>query len=270
VVSRRTPEDMSRGGAVGAVGAGERAERPARPPPPRAVWMMIPAGEPVARTIELLLPHLDPDDVLIDGGNSNYRDSMARAEALKERGISFLDVGTSGGVWGLEQGYCLMVGGEEGAFRRLEPIFASLAPEGGYARVGPSGAGHFVKMIHNGIEYGLLEAYGEGFEMLHASPFGLDLHQIAALWGHGSVIRSWLLELLEGALKEDPSLAAVGGYVEDSGEGRWAVKEAVDGAVPIPIIALSLFARFRSRQGESFSAKVIAALRHRFGGHATR
>jgi 6-phosphogluconate dehydrogenase len=239
--------------------------------PPRVVWMMVPAGAPVASTLEQLLPNLTPGDIVIDGGNSNFRDSLQRAEALKAQGIEFVDVGTSGGIWGLELGYCLMIGATPAAFQHCEPIFRTLAPPEGYARVGPPGAGHYVKMVHNGIEYGLLQAYAEGYEILHASKdFQLQLSQIAKLWNHGSVVRSWLNELAERAFSGDDKLAAVRGYVEDSGEGRWTVEEALRLDVPAPVITLSLLARLRSRQEESFGAKVIAALRNEFGGHAVK
>jgi 6-phosphogluconate dehydrogenase len=239
--------------------------------PRRIVWVMVPAGAPTDSTIEQLVPHLAKGDVVIDGGNSNFRDSLRRAEALKTQGIEFMDVGTSGGVWGLTLGYCLMIGGSAAAFQHCEPIFKALAPADGYAHVGPCGAGHYVKMVHNGIEYGLLQAYAEGYEILHASQdFELHLGQIAKLWNHGSVVRSWLNELAERALSRDDQLAAIRGYVEDSGEGRWTVEEAMRLDVPAPVITMSLLARFRSRQEESFGAKVIAALRHEFGGHAVR
>ncbi len=239
--------------------------------PRRVVWVMVPAGAPTDSTIEQLVPHLAKGDIVIDGGNSNFRDSLRRAEALKTQGIEFMDVGTSGGVWGLTLGYCLMIGGSAAAFQHCEPIFKALAPADGYAHVGPCGAGHYVKMVHNGIEYGMLQAYAEGYEILHASQdFELHLGQIAKLWNHGSVVRSWLNELAERALSRDDHLAAVRGYVEDSGEGRWTVEEAMRLDVPAPVITMSLLARFRSRQEESFGAKVIAALRHEFGGHAVR
>jgi 6-phosphogluconate dehydrogenase len=238
---------------------------------PRVLWLMIPAGEPTQHAFDTLLPLLEDGDTLIDGGNSNFRDSMRRAAEAKEKGVFFLDAGVSGGIWGLTEGYCVMVGGEAECFRYVEPIFKSLAPEGGYAHVGPSGAGHFVKMVHNGIEYGLMQAYAEGFELLNGIPdFDLDLRQLATLWQHGSVVRSWLLELLEAALAEDPALEEIRGYVEDSGEGRWTVHEAIESAVPVPAIALALFARFSSRQDESFAAKINAALRKQFGGHAVK
>ena len=237
---------------------------------PRVVWLMVPAGAPVAAVLRNLDAHLEADDIVIDGGNSFYRDSMERAATLKEQDIHFLDVGTSGGIWGLKMGYCLMIGGETKAFKRAQPLFKTLAPKDGYAHVGPSGAGHFTKMVHNAIEYGMLEAYGEGFELMHQSEFGLDLHQLARLWNQGSVVRSWLLELTEAALARDPKLDKIRGYVEDSGEGRWSIIDSVERGVPMPAIALSLYARFRSRQKESFSAKVIAALRQQFGGHAVK
>jgi 6-phosphogluconate dehydrogenase len=238
--------------------------------PPRVVWLMVPAGDPVAAVLRQLEGYLQRGDIVIDGGNSYYRDSQARAKDLAGDGIHFLDVGTSGGVWGLEQGYCLMVGGDRKAFRRALPLFRALAPRDGYAHVGPSGAGHFAKMVHNGIEYGLLQAYGEGFELLQQAEFKLDLYQLARLWNNGAVIRSWLLELAESALKKDKTLRRVRGYVEDSGTGRWTIRDAVEHGVPAPALALALFARFRSRQEEAFSAKLIAALRQQFGGHAVR
>jgi 6-phosphogluconate dehydrogenase len=238
---------------------------------PRVVWVMVPAGAPVESTIEQLVPHLTRGDIVIDGGNSNFRDSLRRADALQARGIDFVDVGTSGGIWGLTLGYCLMIGASPDAFEHCEPIFRTLAPPEGYAHVGPPGAGHYVKMVHNGIEYGLLQAYAEGYEILHASQdFTLQLGEIAKLWNHGSVVRSWLNELAERAFSRDDQLAAIRGYVEDSGEGRWTVEEAMRLDVPAPVITLSLLARFRSRQQESFGAKVIAALRHEFGGHAVQ
>jgi 6-phosphogluconate dehydrogenase len=238
--------------------------------PPRHVWIMVPSGAPVTQTIEMLIPLLDKGDCIIDGGNSNYRDSVARAQVLEQADMHFLDVGTSGGIWGLENGYCMMIGGEEAVFQRMEPIFRTLAPENGYAYMGPAGSGHYVKMVHNGIEYGLLEAYAEGFELLDASAYDLDLERIAKLWNKGSVVRSWLLELAEGALTKDPHLEQIAGYVEDSGEGRWTIVEAIDRDVPAVVLAYSLFARFRSRQKESFGAKLIAALRQEFGGHAVQ
>ena len=237
---------------------------------PRAVWIMVPAGDVTEQTVSELGRLLASGDTLIDGGNSRYTDSVARAETLAAADISFVDAGTSGGIWGLEEGYCLMVGGDRAAVERLEPIFAALAPEDGFAHVGGPGAGHFTKMVHNGVEYGLMQAYGEGFELLRSSPFDLDLAQIAQVWRHGSVVRSWLLDLAARALEEDPGLEHVEGWVEDSGEGRWTVEAAIDNAVPVPAIAQALFARFASRQDDSFAAKMLAALRHQFGGHSVR
>ncbi len=237
---------------------------------PRIVWLMVPAAGAVGALLRGLESYLHAGDIVIDGGNSDPRDSVARARVLRQEGIHFLDVGTSGGVWGEKQGFCLMVGGERDVFRRVEPLFKSLAPKDGYAHVGPSGAGHFVKMIHNGIEYGLLEAYGEGFELLAESDYKLDLHQLARLWNRGSVIRSWLLELTESALSKDPRLRGIRGYVEDSGYGRGTMREAFTRGVPAPALAMALFARFRSRQKDPFSAKLIAALRHEFGGHEVK
>lgn len=237
---------------------------------PRVIWLMVPAGPAVDENLDYLLPQLSRGDLIVDGGNSNFRDSMRRAERLAAAGIDFVDAGTSGGVWGLEVGYCLMVGGTREAVARLEPALKTLAPPDGYLHVGPAGAGHFVKMVHNGIEYGMLQAYGEGFEILKASDFDLDLQKIAHLWNQGSVVRSWLLELAERAFAESPELEGIRGYVEDTGEGRWTVLEAIAESVPAPVITLSLLQRFRSRQEDSFSAKVIAALRKQFGGHAVK
>jgi 6-phosphogluconate dehydrogenase len=238
---------------------------------PRIVWMMIPAGEITESTTGELLDLLDGDDILIDGGNSNFRDDKRRYELARDRGIHYVDVGVSGGVWGLREGFALMAGGDDEPVGRLEPLFRSLAPEDGWGHVGPSGAGHFVKMVHNGIEYGMMQAYAEGFELMHASDMDLDLTQIAGLWRHGSVVRSWLLDLLHEAFQENGSgLDEIAGYVEDSGEGRWTINEAIESSVPVPVIASSLFARFASRQDESFAAKVNAALRNQFGGHAVK
>jgi 6-phosphogluconate dehydrogenase len=239
--------------------------------PRRAVWLMIPAGDPTEQAVKTLTGLLEPGDVIIDGGNSNFRDSQRRAALAREHRIGYVDAGVSGGIWGLENGYCLMVGGERDDIEQLEPAFRTLAPEDGYAHVGPSGAGHFVKMVHNGIEYGLMQAYAEGFEILKASEFELDLHEIAGIWRYGSVVRSWLLELLYNAFEQEGNeLEGIAGYVEDSGEGRWTIFEAINESVPAPVIASSLFARFASRQDESFGAKINAALRKQFGGHAVK
>jgi len=237
---------------------------------PRTVWVMVPSGDPTEETIRELTGLLGKGDLIVDGGNSNFRDSMRRGAELEKQGLLFVDAGTSGGIWGLEIGYCLMVGGSNEAFQRIQPALETLAPKDGYAHVGPVGAGHFTKMVHNGIEYAMLQAYAEGFEILDASQFDLDMHQLAALWNHGSVVRSWLLELAEGAFAKDPGLSKVRGYVEDSGEGRWTVFEAINENVPAPAIAASLFARFASRQDNSFAMRMIAALRNEFGGHAVK
>ncbi|MHB1264529.1 MAG: phosphogluconate dehydrogenase (NAD(+)-dependent, decarboxylating) [Gemmatimonadaceae bacterium] len=271
VVWDRSTEAIQQVVQEGAAGASGLADVCARLHAPRVVWIMVPAGAPVDDTIRELVPHLEPGDVIIDGGNSNFHDTIRRGTALQQHDIAYVDAGTSGGIWGLENGYCLMVGGEREAVARCEPAFTTLAPPDGYAHVGPTGAGHYVKMVHNGIEYGMLQAYAEGYEILHASAhFDLDLHQVAAVWNRGSVVRSWLNELAERAFAGDAGLSGIRGYVEDSGEGRWTVQEAIDLNVPAPVITLSLQARFRSRQEESFGAKVIAALRHQFGGHAVK
>jgi len=266
----RSPEAIQRCVDKGALGAHSLADFVKQVSLPRVIWLMVPSGEPVDLTIEQLLPSLLENDIIIDGGNSHYKDSIRRAQKLNQLGIHFVDAGTSGGIWGLQEGYCLMIGGEKAIVDQLEPIFKTLAPENGFAHVGASGAGHFAKMVHNGIEYGMLQAYGEGFEMLKASQFEFDLEKVSHLWNQGSVVRSWLLELAENAFQKDPQLSSIKGYVEDSGEGRWAVLEAVEREIPTSILTLSLFARYASRQEDSFSAKVIAALRNEFGGHAVK
>jgi len=270
VAYNRSADKVREAEGQGAIGASSVADLVARLARPRAVWVMVPAGAATQETIDTVVRHLDRDDVVIDGGNTNFHDDARRATALRPLGIHYLDAGTSGGIWGLENGYCMMIGGDKKIVERLAPIFTTLAPEGGYLHVGPSGAGHFVKMIHNGIEYGMLQAYGEGFELLKASQFDLDLAKISRLWNQGSVVRSWLLELAESAFTKDPRLSSIKGYVEDSGEGRWTVEEAIDKNVPAPVLMLSLFARFASRQDDSFSAKFVAALRNEFGGHAVK
>lgn len=239
----------------------------------RVVWVMVPAGDPTQSTVDALSALLDQDDIIIDGGNSNYKETMQRAEKMKEKGIFYIDVGTSGGVWGLKEGYSMMVGGENEAVEFIQPILETLAPgkETGWGHVGPSGAGHFVKMLHNGIEYGMMQAYAEGFEIMRSKEqFGLDLHQISEIWRFGSVIRSWLLDLTAIALRENPDLDGIKGWVADSGEGRWTVFESIDLDVPAPVITQALQARFVSRQEESFAAKILAAMRNQFGGHAVK
>jgi 6-phosphogluconate dehydrogenase len=238
---------------------------------PRAFWMMIPAGTITEDTFQELLKLADKGDTIVDGGNSNFRDSQRRYREAKERGIHFVDAGVSGGIWGLKVGFCLMVGGDDAPVKRLEPVFTALAPEDGYAHVGASGAGHFTKMVHNGIEYGLMQAYAEGFEIIEHSEFDVDMHELSGIWRYGSVVRSWLLELLHTAFEEHGnSLDDIAPYVEDSGEGRWTIHEAIAENVPAPVISAALFARFASRDEENFAAKVAAALRNQFGGHAIK
>jgi len=239
--------------------------------PPRAFWMMIPAGKITEDTFQELLKLADEGDTIVDGGNSNFRDSQRRHAEAREHGLHFVDAGVSGGIWGLEVGFCLMVGGEDEPVDRLEPIFTSLAPENGYAHVGAPGAGHFTKMVHNGIEYGLMQAYAEGFEIIEHSEFDVDLHELSGIWRYGSVVRSWLLELLHTAFEEHGNkLDDIAPYVEDSGEGRWTIHEAIAENVPAPVISAALFARFASRDEINFAAKVAAALRNQFGGHAIK
>jgi 6-phosphogluconate dehydrogenase len=272
VVYDRSDEAMAKYEKLGASRAGDLAAVVHALATPRVIWIMVPAGDPVDQTIASLVPALSPGDIIIDGGNSNFHDTIRRGQQLAKSKIELIDSGTSGGVWGLENGYCLMVGGTDAAVKHCEPIFTALAPENGYAHVGPIGAGHYVKMVHNGIEYGMLQAYAEGYEILHASKIfpEIDLKQVAEVWQHGSVVRSWLNELAASAFARDASLADLKGWVADSGEGRWTVQEAIDLDVPAPVITLSLQARFRSRQTDSFGAKVIAALRNEFGGHAVQ
>ena len=238
---------------------------------PRVAWIMVPAGDATEEQIRELLEHLEPGDTIVDGGNTNFHDDVRRHAQCAEHGVRYVDAGVSGGIWGLANGFCLMVGGDRDAVEPIEPAFRSLAPENGYIHAGPPGAGHYVKMVHNGIEYGLMQAYAEGFEIMHASEYPLDLGAIAELWNHGSVVRSWLLELAVDAFKRNgPDLANLKGWVADSGEGRWTVQEAIDRDVPAPVITLSLLTRFRSRQDDSYGAKVLAALRNEFGGHAVK
>jgi 6-phosphogluconate dehydrogenase len=266
----RSAEAIQRVVDKGAVGARSLADFVKQLSLPRAIWLMVPSGDAVDQTIEQLLPSLTEGDIIIDGGNSNYKDSIRRAERLKPHKLHFVDAGTSGGIWGLQNGYCMMVGGDKEIVSRLEPIFLTLAPKDGYLHAGPNGAGHFVKMVHNGIEYGMMQAYGEGFELLKASQFDVDLAKVSRLWNQGSVVRSWLLELCQSAFEKDAKLDGIKGYVDDSGEGRWTVIEAIERGVAAPVLAHSLFARFSSRQQDAFSNKVIAALRNEFGGHAVK
>ncbi len=266
-------EAVARAVETGAAGAGSLEEVASRLEAPRVVWLMVPAGDPVDGTLASLAPLLDAGDVIVDGGNSNFKDTLRRAAELEERGLTLVDAGTSGGIWGLAEGYSLMVGGSPEAVERVRPALETLAPapDRGWGHVGPHGAGHFVKMVHNGIEYGMMQAYAEGFSILkHRDDFGLDLHQVAEIWRHGSVVRSWLLDLAARALEEDQTLAGVAPYVSDSGEGRWTVFESIDQDVPAPVITLALLARLRSRDEESYADRLLAALRNQFGGHAIK
>ena len=268
VAHNRSPQPVQELEKLGATAAYSLKELVEKLTPPRSVWVMVPAGKPTAEMVTALAALLTAGDTIIEGGNSHYQEDAARAVELKQKNIHYLDAGTSGGIWGLKVGYCLMVGGEREVFERHEPLFRTLAPENGYGYMGSHGAGHYVKMIHNGIEYGMMQAYAEGFELLYKSDFKLDLPAIAQLWMQGSVVRSWLLELAASALEKDPQLAQIEGYVEDSGEGRWTILDALEKDVPVPVITQSLFTRFRSRQEESFGEKLLAALRNEFGGHA--
>jgi 6-phosphogluconate dehydrogenase len=265
-------EKLQEVSTFGADGVDSLKAMVARLKAPRGVWVMVPAGEPTETTINQLAELLEPDDTIIDGGNTNYHDDVRRAGELAKKKLHLVDAGTSGGIWGLKVGYCLMIGGEQEIFRRYEPIFKTLAPRDGYGYMGGSGAGHYVKMVHNGIEYGLMQAYAEGFEAMHKSEYRLDLAKVASLWGQGSVVRSWLLELTADTLQRDPGLRHIKGFVVDSGEGRWMVQDAIDKEVSAPIITMSLFARFRSRADKgaegTFAEKLVAALRSQFGGHA--
>ncbi len=266
----RSADAVARAETEGARGAVSLDALVAALKAPRAIWVMVPAGAPTESTIDALAGLLTAGDTIIDGGNSNFHDDVRRADKLAAQQIAYVDAGTSGGIWGLTEGYCLMVGGPAEVCKRLEPIFLTLAPAGGYLRVGDHGAGHYVKMIHNGIEYGLMQAYAEGFELMNASPYGIDLAAVSQLWNHGSVVRSWLLELAARALAEDPQLASLRAYVEDSGEGRWTLQEAIERSVPMPVLTASLFTRFRSREENPFAERLLAALRNQFGGHAVK
>jgi 6-phosphogluconate dehydrogenase len=270
VVFDRDPAAVTRSIETGAEGTDSMPSIPGRLARPRVVWLMIPAGKPVEDACRTLAEHLEKDDIVIDGGNSNYQSSMERASFLRQKHIHFVDVGTSGGIWGLREGYCLMIGGDSDVVERLRPVFETLAPapDRGWARVGPAGAGHFVKMVHNGIEYGLMQAYAEGFAVMKAKEdFDFDLPRIADLWRNGSVVRSWLLDLTAEALAENPDLKGIEPYVQDSGEGRWMVAEAIAQDIPAPVITLALLQRLRSRDAESFSDRMLAIMRRKFGGH---
>jgi 6-phosphogluconate dehydrogenase len=266
----RSADALANAAAAGCIGASSLADLVQRLKPPRAVWIMVPSGPPTEETVQAVAAVLSPGDVIIDGGNTRFHDDVRRSKELALKRLEYIDAGTSGGIWGLQNGYCLMIGGPKEAVDRLAPIFASLAPPNGWAHVGAAGAGHYVKMVHNGIEYSLMQGYAEGFELMSKSEYGLDLPRIADLWMHASVVRSWLLELAAAALKEDPKLERLKGYVQDSGEGRWMVADAIDKDVPVPTLTAALFTRFRSRQVESFAEKMLAALRNAFGGHAVK
>jgi 6-phosphogluconate dehydrogenase len=270
VAFNRTPEKTREIMTEGAEGSFSLTELVAMLPAPRAVWLMVPAGDATEAMVDELMRLLEPGDTIIDGGNTNFHDDVRRHAKVAEKGLRYVDTGTSGGIWGLQVGYSLMVGGDRDAVEPLEPVFRTLAPPDGYAHVGGPGAGHYVKMVHNGIEYGLMQAYAEGFEIMHASDYDLDLAQISGIWRYGSVVRSWLLDLLHDAVSRNPEFDGIKDWVADSGEGRWTVQEAIDRDVPAPIITLSLQARFRSRQDESYGGKVLAALRNEFGGHAVK
>ncbi|MBS0168647.1 MAG: decarboxylating 6-phosphogluconate dehydrogenase [Nitrospira sp.] len=270
VVYDRSNDLIQQAEGHGCVGATSLADLVSKLSAPRAVWIMVPSGTPTEETVQAVATLLKPGDTIIDGGNTRFHDDVRRAAALKKQGLHYVDAGTSGGIWGLKVGYCLMVGGEEAAVQRLAPLFKTLAPENGWAHVGAVGAGHYVKMVHNGIEYSMMQGYAEGFELMSKSEYKLDLARVANLWMHGSVVRSWLLELAVDALKQDPKLEQLKGYVQDSGEGRWMIADAIEKDVPVPTLTTALFTRFRSRQDQSFAEKMLAALRNAFGGHAVR
>jgi len=266
----RSADAVAKSVEAGAKGASSLEQLVAGLTAPRAVWVMVPSGDPTESTITALASLLAAGDTIIDGGNTNFHDDVRRAKTLAAKNIHYIDAGTSGGIWGLKEGYCLMVGGEADVCARLEPIFLTLAPQDGYLRVGDHGAGHYVKMIHNGIEYGMMQAYAEGFELMHDGSYKLDVGAIAALWQHGSVVRSWLLDLTARALAEDRDLADLESYVEDSGEGRWTVQEGIEKAVPLPVLTAALFTRFRSRESNPFAERLLSAMRNQFGGHAVK
>ncbi len=270
VVYDRSSDLIKQAEGQGCIGSSSLTDLIGKLSAPRAVWIMVPSGAPTEETIQAVAALLQPGDTIVDGGNTRFHDDVRRATELKKKGIHYVDAGTSGGVWGLKVGYCLMVGGEDAAVKRLEPVFKTLAPENGWAHVGAAGAGHYVKMVHNGIEYSMMQGYAEGFELMSKSEYKLDLARVADLWMNGSVVRSWLLELAAGALKDDQKLEKLKGYVQDSGEGRWMIADAIEKDVPVPTLTTALFTRFRSRQEESFAEKMLAALRNAFGGHAVR
>jgi 6-phosphogluconate dehydrogenase len=270
VAYNRSPGPVEIAVQNGARGATSLEDLVAKVDPPRVIWLMLPAGDVTDQYLDRLMALCQAGDLFVDGANSKWKDTIARAERIKARGFEFVDCGTSGGIWGLKNGYSIMAGGSPEAFARVEPAVKTLAPEGGYGLVGANGAGHFVKMVHNGVEYGMMQAYAEGFEILERSGYGLDLRQVGEIWRHGSVVRSWLLDLAVSAFEKDPKLEALEGYVSDSGEGRWTVEAAIDEDVPAPVIALSLFSRLYSRDANSFAWRVLAALRNEFGGHAVR
>ncbi len=270
VVYDRSNDLIKQAEGLGCIGSSSLADLVGKLSAPKAVWVMVPSGAPTEETIKAVAALLQPGDTIVDGGNTRFHDDVRRAAELKTKGIHYVDAGTSGGIWGLTVGYCLMVGGEEAVVQHLAPVFKTLAPENGWAHVGAVGAGHYVKMVHNGIEYSMMQGYAEGFELMSKSEYKLNLARIADLWMQGSVVRSWLLELAAGALKQDPKLDQLKGYVQDSGEGRWMIADAIEKDVPVPTLTTALFTRFRSRQEQSFAEKMLAALRNAFGGHAVR
>ncbi|CUS37855.1 putative 6-phosphogluconate dehydrogenase YqeC [Candidatus Nitrospira nitrosa] len=270
VVYDRSNDLIKQAEGLGCIGSSSLADLVGKLSAPKAVWVMVPSGAPTEETIKAVAALLQPGDTIVDGGNTRFHDDVRRAAELKTKGIHYVDAGTSGGIWGLTVGYCLMVGGEEAVVQQLAPVFKTLAPENGWAHVGAVGAGHYVKMVHNGIEYSMMQGYAEGFELMSKSEYKLNLARIADLWMQGSVVRSWLLELAAGALKQDPKLDQLKGYVQDSGEGRWMIADAIEKDVPVPTLTTALFTRFRSRQEQSFAEKMLAALRNAFGGHAVR
>lgn len=270
VVFDRSADLVKQAEGQGCVASSSLAEMIGKLAAPRTVWVMVPSGAPTEETVQAVAALLQPGDTIVDGGNTRFHDDVRRAADLKKKQLHYVDAGTSGGIWGLKVGYCLMIGGEEAPVKRLTPLFTTLAPENGWAHVGGHGAGHYVKMVHNGIEYSMMQGYAEGFELMSKSEYNLDLGRVADLWMHGSVVRSWLLELAVDALKDDPKLDKLKGFVQDSGEGRWMIADAIEKDVPVPTLTTALFTRFRSRQDQSFAEKMLAALRNAFGGHAVR